>query len=1030
MSGVRLGLMMIAGLVLLAGPARGYEGEKKVISVAPAQTNESYALRESPGSGLYASASVDTYTIVYYDFETLSWQGWTRVDNTEQKGIFWHVDDFAGLDGGAHGGLTPLEGTKSMWCGARPSQGGSYSCSWSRAPGYGNLWAQTLGTNSDCDSGPPLPRYGPITLSYKIAYDVEPNYDFVTVEYDAHCNDWQVLARYTGRGSVVAEHHIPGNFTRTKLRFRFTSDGTWSDEDGLLDTDGACIVDSLCVSDPVEMLSYENFEGSAVGATGAGIWWGLPGSAFGRYSGLKTNLQDKDPCGENLSTQVVFFVGSPVPSLEYPGLFETPYLMGSCEAGMSQDEMIVSPVIDLKKYSTARNNVQNGSLPPDELPFLGATWLRFNVYRDLPSYPLVFYFWRVRSIENGCSGPWRDAGLYYSGSERQYIPFAQNVSDLITSDSIQVAVGIRDLCSLFTSWYWCEPCDDDHTPAPWFDDIRVERFKTSGPQWSYRDMDLFQDNFPNAEYDIESYVRADAALDINPLSNPVIRPGDSVVVGCTSPVGGGIASDPAGGPAIYMHVKCSYIGPSPLKPNLAGAILQGSCGTFRSDDGTWTIIQGDSARAAGRAAANTYMFDLNDALFTRGYMIEYYFSAMDNSATETALPRWARSGGPYFEFTCLPTKNSDILYVDDCSGIGSFAGAAEEYWGDFFRQNLMFQPDRYDVSDPASAVSNGPGSRAKNYQLTDQYQMIIWDSGELTSATISDGTVDSDKSNDCEMLIEWMDLSNHRCALWVCGDGIANDLNSRWAPQALGLMSTRCGVTLVNDGYFDLAGGLVGSGVVNPLITGDAEAGVFVHVGVPDMFYAMGGCPDINRFDVLEKTAGGQYALRYPSTGPTNRYAGISHATANSGGYDVRTMWFGFSYMSIGDDGKSGPIDRYHVACDFFHWTSNIGGPCDAALTAVENPLANRLAQNFPNPFNPLTTIHYDMKEKGLVRIKIYNVAGELVRTLVNDVKDAGAYSLPWDGRNNAGADVASGIYFYKMETKGFSATKKMVILK
>jgi flagellar hook assembly protein FlgD len=48
----------------------------------------------------------------------------------------------------------------------------------------------------------------------------------------------------------------------------------------------------------------------------------------------------------------------------------------------------------------------------------------------------------------------------------------------------------------------------------------------------------------------------------------------------------------------------------------------------------------------------------------------------------------------------------------------------------------------------------------------------------------------------------------------------------------------------------------------------------------------------------------------------------------------------------------------------------------------------------------------------------------------VNDVKDAGAYSLPWDGRNNAGADVASGIYFYKMETKGFSATKKMVILK
>jgi flagellar hook assembly protein FlgD len=62
--------------------------------------------------------------------------------------------------------------------------------------------------------------------------------------------------------------------------------------------------------------------------------------------------------------------------------------------------------------------------------------------------------------------------------------------------------------------------------------------------------------------------------------------------------------------------------------------------------------------------------------------------------------------------------------------------------------------------------------------------------------------------------------------------------------------------------------------------------------------------------------------------------------------------------------------------------------------------------------------------------MRIYDVAGRLVRTLVNDTKEAGAYSAVWDGRNNGGSSVASGIYFYKMETAGFQATKKLVLLR
>jgi len=180
---------------------------------------------------------------------------------------------------------------------------------------------------------------------------------------------------------------------------------------------------------------------------------------------------------------------------------------------------------------------------------------------------------------------------------------------------------------------------------------------------------------------------------------------------------------------------------------------------------------------------------------------------------------------------------------------------------------------------------------------------------------------------------------------------------------------------------------------------------------------------------VLGKTAGGKRALDYPAYGGTNYYAGISNAWQNGAGYDVRTMWFGFSFQYIRDDRMVSPIDRREIAQDVFSWMQFTIKPC-CCCAGAETPSAYNLAQNFPNPFNPSTTIRYDMKEKGLVRIKIYNVAGALVRTLVDDMKDTGAYSILWDGRNNAGTAVASGIYFYKMETKDFSQTKKMVMLR
>ncbi len=88
------------------------------------------------------------------------------------------------------------------------------------------------------------------------------------------------------------------------------------------------------------------------------------------------------------------------------------------------------------------------------------------------------------------------------------------------------------------------------------------------------------------------------------------------------------------------------------------------------------------------------------------------------------------------------------------------------------------------------------------------------------------------------------------------------------------------------------------------------------------------------------------------------------------------------------------------------------------------------LLQNYPNPFNPTTTIRYQIPENGLVSLKVYNLLGQEVKTLVSEEKTRGSYEVKWNGDNNFGSRVASGIYFYRIESGKFIKTNKMIMLK
>ena len=83
-----------------------------------------------------------------------------------------------------------------------------------------------------------------------------------------------------------------------------------------------------------------------------------------------------------------------------------------------------------------------------------------------------------------------------------------------------------------------------------------------------------------------------------------------------------------------------------------------------------------------------------------------------------------------------------------------------------------------------------------------------------------------------------------------------------------------------------------------------------------------------------------------------------------------------------------------------------------------------------PNPFNPVTNVAYGAPRDSRVRLAVYNVAGRLVRTLVDGPVEAGYHTTVWDGRDDNGVAVGSGVYFCRMEAEGFDAATKMVLLK
>lgn len=193
---------------------------------------------------------------------------------------------------------------------------------------------------------------------------------------------------------------------------------------------------------------------------------------------------------------------------------------------------------------------------------------------------------------------------------------------------------------------------------------------------------------------------------------------------------------------------------------------------------------------------------------------------------------------------------------------------------------------------------------------------------------------------------------------------------------------------------------------------------------IPDFYFDDGthGTIDVDWPDALTPVGGAKAIMRYKGAVNTN-IAGLEYEGAFPGGSkEGKLVYFGFPVETVyPEEVRSQIISRV-----FDLWEGKISAISIGDL----QPLRFALQQNYPNPFNPQTTIGYQLAKESTVTLTIYNIQGRKVRTLVQSAQPAGRYTIVWNGRNDAGQQVSSGMYVYILRAGSFVQTRKMMLLR
>ncbi|MGQ9603695.1 MAG: FlgD immunoglobulin-like domain containing protein [bacterium] len=969
-----------------------------------------------------------------------------------QTGInFWHLSDYLGSQGGQS-----YNGSYALWCGSDSLwEGIPVECgTWIPGyyPGYGNQW--------DCQIK--------LSLSFAITngcsiyfdprYDTECKYDYFYL--DAYKNGvWNTIAMFNASsnnpGGICGDPTKPNpdyfNNTDTGqpnsadwqartvegrpafaawvstnvvqsppvFRWRFYSDGAWSDADGRGNTDGAAWIDNVKVISDQGGSYFEDFEhGSWQTLVNRG--WSLldPPGVTDRWH-LK---HDPDPPyeGGDGGERTTCLLDS---SIVYRGRPEGGYPSGAAWRN-GWFYRLKSPVIGIPSGAAGTGCV--------------VQYDQFMCAKEITcDYTDTKVRFHDRNLGVWC--PWIniDGFILYGGCFFWNFDRNEDVSKFYgeSADSMQFAWDLMDVSQPD------QACRGKHGGTEnIIDNPSIGFFDGTGTIFAARGIDIFQDTFHedlplyNSFFDVYD---EDTLAWYRNFNHRLPRTRQ-----------------------LYLEVSD--------KDGLQAVRLYGSI-----DKGaTWTYVDMTQAvpfdpnhpELGGEYYATFYPTDFGLQTWSKGTEIWYYVWAQDTGNREGYFPRLANPNDPghtgdvrsYFEVSIMP------MYPDTYQGVKVLLvdgyGRRNYDFSQCFAQDDSVLPlediyemtlrdagycyDKFDISGAGSNIHLHPDFWKDS--LSTMYDAVVWFTGPYFSNYLVDADVQ-------EWLFYWV---NSGGKVLFAGDRIAycfasedeggageDSIDGKFLNCILGCdyiaempgafavpyVYLRAPTTIYVDGspvnlrnYFDKV-----------LIYRECpflrDMSYVAAIGVPEL------CPGWTAqsfMDVDNTTYDGGIYVETPGGGKVvfinYDFSGFINHTVETCSGQVppgRPSFTGDTYY--------GRVEVLRTALELlFGLPSNGSGGGGTSGTDTRAEFRWALSQNTPNPMTDATVIRFEVARTSDVSIKVYNAMGQLVKTLASRRYEAGKHQVSWDGTNDYGQRVSSGVYWYKMEAGDFQATKKVLVLK
>lgn len=378
----------------------------------------------------------------------------------------------------------------------------------------------------------------------------------------------------------------------------------------------------------------------------------------------------------------------------------------------------------------------------------------------------------------------------------------------------------------------------------------------------------------------------------------------------------------------------------------------------------------DSSSAFGNMSLGSISSNENDPfILTVGADTSIEFASIKINIT-------ADGGYQYQKILELPIGQRNILVVNDDDPINSSKIS-------YYTSALDSLQKSYDIWDVQTQGT--PGNDESNYST------IIWYTGEAEQNVLTD--------TEQSFLENYL---NNGGRLFLTGQNIAYDLFEQQNGPSFFENYLHASYVQNNSSDYSLQG-----------VTGDP-------IGAGEIFIisGSGGANNQNSPDVVTAFSPAQPAILYEAGNQTNQAA-----LYYSGIYQL--VYFAFGWEGIND---LGPAKRIAVMQRILNWLDQATGIEDDG----ELPISHRITlyPSYPNPFNPQTTIKFELPVTVDVEISVYNSLGQLVRNLLSGEFTPGEHRIQWDGTNNFGKTCSSGIYYLQLSTSKSILTRKMVFLK